>query len=289
MNKKKSRTVAITLLSAIAVLLVLIVALIPDRDDPDAVSEAEDYAISSEDNKEKPVPVPEKPSAKKKEIYIVIDDVGNSLQHLESFLSIPVKISFAIMPGRPHSEESSRRIRKAGFDAILHQPMEAEGGQNPGVGAIMVDMDKDEIYRVFDENLRVFPWISGINNHMGSKATADVDVMKSVMSYLKSKGMFFLDSVTTNHSVAGTAAGEQGVPYARRNAIFLDNEGDREHVEKAFRSGVDVAGKQGQAIMIGHVKTEALAEVITDAFSSLIDEGYTFLGVSHLFTSGGDG
>ena len=41
-----------------------------------------------------------------------------------------------------------------------------------------------------------------MNNHMGSKATADEAVMTAVLGYLKSHGKLFVDSRTT----AGTAA-----------------------------------------------------------------------------------
>ena len=186
------------------------------------------------------------------------------------------------MPGRPFSEESARRIIKAGFEIILHQPMEPLGGQNPGVGAIVTGMSEDEIIAVLDGNLKGLPSIMGINNHMGSKATADEKTMKSVMKYLSKKGMFFIDSFTTGRSVGEKVAEELNVPYAKRNSVFLDNDDDVERIENALRTGADVAGQMGNAILIGHVKTGALAKVIDKVSQELKDNGYAFRGVSAL-------
>ena len=262
-------------------------------EDIDTASESVDYDSAVADDakdtiEEPPATVPKaKPIDRK--IFIVIDDVGNNLSSLQNQLEISVPVTFAIMPGRPFSVESAMLIKEAGFDMILHQPMEAEGGQNPGVGAIMTDMDADEIFKVLDSNLAGFPGIKGINNHMGSKATANKKIMRAIMSYLGEKGMFFLDSVTTKVSVAEEIALENGVPFAKRNVLFLDNEDDKASVSKAFMSGVEVASATGRAIMIGHVKTLSLVEVIEETYPELKKEGYTFHGISSLFTGGGAG
>jgi uncharacterized protein len=294
-QNKKKQTITVGLLVAIGVMLGAILIVLPRKGATDTVTESDDYNSTLPDTDievapqtdvgEETVDVTEtatgKPAQKKK-LFVLIDDVGNSLTHLDEFLDIPVPITFAVMPGRPYSEESARRIIKAGFDIILHQPMEPVGDQDPGVGAILTSMEDDEITAILDRNLSGLPDMPAINNHMGSKATADVRVMTSVLTYLKKHGMFFVDSYTTGKSVAEEIARKLDMPYARRTALFLDNEGDEKNIEKAFTAGVDLAEQAGISIMIGHVHSGGLAKVIREMYVILEERGFGFYGITSL-------
>lgn len=247
-------------------------------------SESTDYKDAvPEDIREQEEVVVEKPVKIGGKLFVVIDDVGNNISDLEYFLDVPVDITFAVMPERTYSIESAKMIRKAGFEFILHQPMEPEGQYDPGVGAIYTSMSKDQIVKILDENLREFPDIRGINNHMGSKATADRKVMTAVLSYIKRHEMFFLDSVTTHKSIAQEVATDLGVPFAKRNVVFLDNDSDKDAIQKAFTTGTEMAAAKGSAVMIGHLKSHALVEIIKEMAPDLSKNGYTFHGISDLF------
>ena len=50
------------------------------------------------------------------------------------------------------------------------------------------------------------PYSDGVNNHMGSRATADAALMARVMKVLRERNLFFIDSRTTASSAAVTAA-----------------------------------------------------------------------------------
>ena len=156
-------------------------------------------------------------------IAIVIDDVGYSLGQLEEFLSFPGPITFSVLPNLQFSSESARLIFAAGKEMILHLPMEAMNGNDPGPGAIRSGQNDREIRRLLDASFSQVPQATGMNNHMGSKATADEGVMEVVMDYLQSNGRFFLDSRTTAASVGSATARDYGVPYLERD-VFLDND-----------------------------------------------------------------
>lgn len=66
--------------------------------------------------------------------------------------------------------------------------------------------------------------------------------------------------------------------------MFLDNERDRESIEKAIHSGLKTAKKGGHAVMIGHVMTTELAEVLLEIYPEILDEGYAFYNLSQYFT-----
>jgi polysaccharide deacetylase 2 family uncharacterized protein YibQ len=113
--------------------------------------------------------------------------------------------------------------------------------------------------------------------------------MKAIMSYLKKKDMFFLDSVTTNKSVAEEVARQIGVKYGRRNSLFLDNEQAKSKIEEAFAAGLEQAEKDGKALLIGHVKSVALVEVIEEQYARLEKKGFVFHGLLKYFSEGKKG
>ena len=229
-----------------------------------------------------PEPAVQKP-ADAGSLVFVIDDVGNNLQQLEYFLKIPFPVTFAIMPDRKFSEESAERILKAGHEYIIHQPMEAVHGQDPGASAIYTGMSREQIFEVLEHNFNQLPGAYGMNNHMGSKATSDSEVMDAVMEYLAVKGKAFIDSFTISTSVAEEAALRHNVRYLRRNSMFLDNEKDHESIQAAINQGVKKARTAGHAVMIGHIMTGELADTMMELYPNFIEDGFSLKEISEIF------
>ena len=53
--------------------------------------------------------------------------------------------------------------------------------------------------------LETVPHAAGVNNHQGSRATADAALMAELMPALRQRGLFFIDSRTTAATVAHDA------------------------------------------------------------------------------------
>ncbi len=165
-----------------------------------------------------------KDKAQPKTLAIVVDDFGEiGGKLLDDFLALPQAVTFAIMPGYENSVTTMERAHAQGRESIAHIPMEPIGYPqvNPGKGAILVQMSQQEIRKTLTKHLDQLHLCIGINNHMGSFATTDKDVMRHVMSVLKERNKLFLDSRTSNVSVAYSEAQKAHVP-AYRNHIFLD-------------------------------------------------------------------
>ena len=159
-----------------------------------------------------------------KTLAIVVDDFGEiGGQLLDDFLALPQTVTFAIMPGYANSVPTMDRAHAQGRESIVHVPMEPIGYPqvNPGKGAILVQMSEQEIRKTLTKHLDQLPLCIGINNHMGSFATTEKDVMHHVMQVLKERNKLFLDSRTSNVSVAYSEAQKAHIP-AFRNHIFLD-------------------------------------------------------------------
>ena len=207
-------------------------------------------------------------------LVFVIDDAGNNLRELEPFLRIPGPLTIAVLPGLPNSAEAARRIRAAGKEVILHQPMEALGGQNPGPGAIYSGMSADEIRAVLARNIAEIGPVTGMNNHQGSKITMDRAAMETILAFCAENGIYFLDSRTTADSVAAAVARQIGIEIAERN-VFIDNEQSKEAMQRYMSTGLLRAQRSGLAVMIGHTWSPALAPLLAEQFPVLMEQGYT--------------
>ena len=78
---------------------------------------------------------------------------------------------------------------------------------------------------------------------MGSRFTENREKMAVVLESLKKRDLFFLDSLTTAHSVVPSLAEDLGVKYLQRN-IFLDNEVAEEPIRQQLEKLIQVAQAQ---------------------------------------------
>jgi polysaccharide deacetylase 2 family uncharacterized protein YibQ len=224
---------------------------------------------------EAPKPLP----LKKGSITLVMDDAGNNLHELDAFLAFSGPMTIAVLPGLPYSAEAARRIRAAGKEVILHQPMEALGGQNPGPGAIYSSMSDAEIRALVEKNLTEIGPVAGMNNHQGSKITMDERVMEIILSICHDQGIYFLDSRTTADTVAPLLAGRLGTKIWERD-VFLDNIQEKAAMIKSFHEGLAKAEKKGGAIMIGHVWSSELAATLAELYPEMVEQGFSLSTIS---------
>ncbi len=216
---------------------------------------------------------------------IVIDDVGYGLTGLKEFLALPFPLAFSVLPDLPHSREAGRLIVEAGKELLVHLPMEPSGGTNPGPGAVLTSQSDEEIRLLLERSLERLPRAVGLNNHMGSLATADRRVMGVVLEFLRGRGLFFLDSRTTADTVGPQLAGQLGVSLLERT-VFLDNESSAAYIEQALQHGVRAARLRGSAVLIGHVQDVELAGELRRLLPGLAGEGVQLVAPSLLAAEG---
>ncbi len=221
------------------------------------------------------------------QLYFVIDDAGYSLDQLEPFLDFPGALTIAVLPQLAYSTPAALSAIAAGKEVILHQPMEAESGKDPGPGAIYVGDSPEQIREVLAINLATVPGAIGMNNHMGSRATSDRATMEAVLLDAAERNMYFLDSRTAVSTVVAETARSLGLSILERN-VFLDNDPDRDSIDAAIREGMAIASRRGHAVMIGHVMVTELAEALHDLYPEMLDEGYELLPLSQLLSNGRD-
>jgi hypothetical protein len=187
------------------------------------------------------------------QLAVILDDAGYSLEQLEAVASLPRPVAVAVLPHLPNSSRWAVRMHEAGHEVLLHLPMEPEDPHGrPGPGAVRVSMSEGEIRTAVRSAMNSVPHLVGVNNHMGSKATADLRTMTWVLQEIAVRGLYFADSRTTAATVAEDAARAQGVPTARRH-VFLDNDQSPAAIQRQLETAVELARLDGWAVAIGHV------------------------------------
>ncbi|HWL70995.1 MAG TPA: divergent polysaccharide deacetylase family protein [Geminicoccus sp.] len=195
-------------------------------------------------------------------IAIVIDDLGYNRKVVRRLIESGQALTLSFLPSGPEVVPSVRDAAHAGLDVLLHMPMEATGSANPGPGAIRVSMSDAEIRAAVDKAVAAVPGAVGMNNHMGSRATAAPKTMQPVMAALADHDMFFLDSRTVGHSKAQAVALGTGVPAIGRD-VFLDNEPTIAAVTRQLQLLERRARAHGYAVAIGHPHRETVDALMT--------------------------
>lgn len=191
-------------------------------------------------------------SVKNPRLAIIIDDIGFSRSRLDNFLKTGAPLTFSILPRLAHSRPFARTVHDLGYEVMLHQPMEPVNPRlDPGPGAIYVKDTPGKIINVIKQNISEIPFVTGINNHMGSRFTASRKEMEEALTAIKDNGLFFVDSLTTSRSEAYGTAKRMNISTIRRN-IFLDNIQSVSRILIQLDRLKRVAMNCGQAIGIGH-------------------------------------
>lgn len=221
------------------------------------------------------------PVLKKPRVALIIDDVGSVRKPADAMLQVPARLTWAILPFTPYAREYAEAARERGFEVILHLPLEPlDPKNNPGPGLIRRDWTEEEIITQLEADLNQVPEAVGINNHMGSAGTADERLMDLIMGQIKAKGLYFVDSMTTNHSVGEVVARRHQVRFKKRH-VFIDNLPDIDSKKKALRELIRIALAEGEAIGIGHVRDNT-AEAIIEMLPEFEKAGIELVTVSEL-------
>ncbi len=219
-------------------------------------------------------------SAVKGRIAIVLDDWGYNLNNLPILTRLGRPLTIAVLPNLAYSQKVSEELHNRGFEIILHLPMEPGEKLRLEKNTVMTSLGEASIKTIVAADLENIRYAKGASNHMGSKATGDINTMQSVFSELKGRRLYFLDSFVSSASVCQELAYKMRLPFARRD-IFLDNQEDAVYIKAQVDKLKTKARLYGQAIGIGHdrrVTLEALQEIMPE----LEKEGYKFVFVSDL-------
>jgi uncharacterized protein len=199
-------------------------------------------------------------------LALIVDDCGQWLETERAFIALPIPLTLSVLPDVHGTAIIAREASHAGKGVMLHLPMETLSGLYPGPGLVTTEMSDAQIVAQVNDDIAQVPEALGVNNHEGSKASADPRVMRDVIETLKSHHLFFIDS-RTNAATVGTAiAQDDGVATAARD-VFLDNKASVAYTRAQLFEAIVIAKRTGSAIAIGHPRPTTL-----EALKSMVPE-----------------
>jgi len=240
-------------------------------------------AVPEKTKKKTEISKTEKIPLPSRQIAIIIDDIGNDLKPVKELLKINADLTFAIMPLCAHTGEAAEMLHRAHRETLLHLPMEPDSypREKPGKGALFTDMNNEELIFQLEKDIAAVPYITGVNNHMGSKFMIDEKKLTLIFNKLKKNNLFFVDSRTSPNTKAFAAAKKVGLPVAARK-IFLDNSRDYNEI---YNNLITIAEKKDDdvspVIIIGHPHPETI-RAIGDAVKVLREKKVLIVPVSQI-------
>lgn len=214
-------------------------------------------------------------------ISLIVDDMGDRRDLGLAAVGLPGPVAFAFLPHSPHAVELATLAFQGNKEVLLHVPMQATEKKPLGPGAITVAMDRVRLIKVVSAGLQSVPYVSGINNHMGSMVTSRREHMRWLMDLLLARGnLYFVDSRTTRRTIALDAARATGVPSTWRD-VFLDNDLHTRNIGREFNRLISIARKRGTALAIAHPHPESIA-FLADMIPRLDELGIRLVPVARL-------
>ena len=195
----------------------------------------------------------EEASRSSPKLALIIDDGGYSMDIFKELLGTGKRITFAILPHAPHAREAALLAYRDGSEIMLHLPMEPKEEERYSLekDTVMMGMNDQQVEKILKNALQQVPHARGVNNHMGSKATEDPQLMGTLLQALKKEGLYFIDSKTSPRTVGPEIAHRTGVASGR-NDHFIDREKEIEAIKGAIRLVMKKAKQEGRAVAIGH-------------------------------------
>ncbi len=227
------------------------------------------------------------PSVTKKfanpQVAIVIDDFGYNMNNMDELFRIKEPVTLSILPHLPHSKAISSAAAAKGYEVILHLPLEPHREDvRQEIDTIKSTMSAKEVVAKLEEAMASVADLSGVSSHMGSKATEEKGLMKTIFGELKKKDLYFLDSVTSRRSVCREVASEVGIKYARRD-VFLDmgRTDSANYIRKQLLETRRIAFKKGRAIAVCHDRRITIG-VLAEMMPRLASDGIRFVYLSDM-------
>lgn len=185
---------------------------------------------------------------------IIIDDFGGGIGGVEEFLEGDISITAAVMPFTEHAKDHAVWAHRNGIEVMVHLPMQPKKGKRSWLGPkpITTDLSKKEVKKRVIEAIESVPYAKGLNNHMGSLAVEDEDIVRAIVEVLKERKMYIVDSGTSPKSKFPQIAKELDVPILERD-VFLDDISSTSYVKKQMMRLAKITEKKGYGIAIGHV------------------------------------
>ncbi|MBN2411842.1 divergent polysaccharide deacetylase family protein [candidate division KSB1 bacterium] len=223
-----------------------------------------------------------KPQAILGYVAIIIDDFGYVFNDLvKDYLRCRYPLTVSIIPGLQESRTIAREASLLSKEVLVHMPMEPlHAAYHDNGFMLLTNQNNSEIRMRIRRAFSLLPNAVGMNNHQGSKATADKQLMQVVLNELNHLDKFFVDSKTNNHSLGYELARTMSV-HAAVNTLFIDARDEKDFMLGQLQRIIDLAVKGENVVAIAHVRRDTY-QILMENMPKLEEKGIEFVYVSQL-------
>ena len=193
-------------------------------------------------------------------LSLIMDDMGYDVRAARHVLALGVPLAISVLPQAPHAARVARLAHDAGQTVMLHLPMEPLGARyrhHMDASFLKSGMNQQDMWQVMQADLQRVPFVQGVNNHMGSRLSSEPVAMQWVMQWCLDHDLFFVDSLTSSHSVAAKIAKQYALRWGKRR-IFLDDDVSPEAMQRSWRRVQACVKQQRRCIVIAHPHAETI-------------------------------
>lgn len=222
-------------------------------------------------------------------IALLIDDLGMATGRSARALTLPDAVTLSFLPYGPVSQPLAAAAAAKGHEIFVHLPMQPQGDADPGPDALMAHDSDARLRDKLDTHMAALGStvpIAGVNNHMGSRATASRRLMDAVMRGVAERGYIFVDSLTTPATTGRASALAHGVDFMARD-VFLDHRQGADFILVQLAALERQAQRHGVALAIAHPHTETL-DVLSIWVRGLERKGLRLVPVSEAVRLAGE-
>ncbi|MDR1008640.1 MAG: divergent polysaccharide deacetylase family protein [Rickettsiales bacterium] len=217
-------------------------------------------------------------------VAFIIDDMGVDMIRSAQVLAFSAPLDVSYLTYAPNLQAQIDGAREAGKEVMLHVPMEAMSDTyDYGPAYLATSNSAAENVALLKKMIGGTRGFIGINNHMGSKFTADAGQMEALMAELDRLGLAFVDSLTSPRTKTRKIAAGLGMPYAVRD-VFIDDSAEPSDILAQFALLESIAKKRGYAVAIGHPRTNTI-RLLRDWLASAGERGFTVVPLSYIINN----
>lgn len=187
--------------------------------------------------------------ASKPRLAIIMDDVSVKSQ-VNAIKSLGLTITMSFLPPSPARPHSAKLASNESF-YMVHLPMEAQNFNAEEPNTLRINDSQQKISQRVEKIKTLFPHVRYINNHTGSKYTANETAMNRLIVALNTNNISFIDSRTTAKTKVPMVMKNFGLKYVARD-VFLDHHMDKPYIKEQIKKAIQIAKNEGVAIAIGH-------------------------------------
>ena len=193
---------------------------------------------------------------KRPRIAILLTGLGLSGAATEAAINaLPGGVTLGFNPYAPKLDEWIGYARAAGHEAMLSLAMEPVDYPrvDPGPHTLLISLDRQQNVERLQWVLSRVTGYVGVVTAAGSRFTTSQGDLLPILDEIKARGLMFVDSRSTENSVAGSLAKSIGLPRTVSDLALDQQQASRDAIDARLQQLEQVARQIGVAVGLGEV------------------------------------